>query len=68
MHIFFILFLIVCWLAMIYFSYNAIYQKIKLHNVRLKMQEQGQISKEKNITSLTFWNIVLYLLPAFKYK
>ncbi len=67
MYILLILFLIYS-LGMIYFSYNSIYQKIKLHNVRLKMQEQGQISKEKNITFLTFWNIVLYLLPVFKYK
>ncbi len=68
MQIWFLLFMIACWVSATYFFYNLIYQKIKLHNVRLKMQEQGEISKEDNITSLAFWNSILWLSPVRKYK
>lgn len=64
----FTLSMIVCWAVAAYFFYKILYGKIKLHNVRLKMQEQGQISQEDNISAVTFWSFVLWPLPATKYK
>jgi len=59
--------MIICWAVMVYFFYTAIYSKIKLHNVRMKMQEQGVIEANINITFLTFKSVIFWMFPIRKY-
>jgi len=59
--------LILCWGVMAYFFYTAIYSKIKLHNVRMKMQEQGVIEANTNINFQTFKSVIFWMFPIKKY-
>ena len=47
---------------------RVIYGKIKLHGIRLKMQEQGLISKDLNIIWLTFFSVFFWLIPVLRFK
>lgn len=60
--------MIVCWALAAYFFYKVLYNKIKLHNVRLKMQEGGEIEKGENISMITLWSLVFWPLPVKKFK
>ena len=64
----FTLSMIACWALAAYFFYKVLYNKIKLHNVRLRMQESGDIGKDENITVITLWSFIFWLLPAKKFK
>ena len=60
--------MIACWALAAYFFYKVLYNKIKLHNVRLKMQEVGQIDDNENITVITLWSFIFWFLPEKKFK
>jgi len=64
----FTLSMIACWAVAAYFFYKVLYNKIKLHNVRLKMQEVGQIDANENITIITLWSFIFWPLPAKKFR
>lgn len=64
----FTLSMIACWAVAAYFFYKVLYNKIKLNNVRLRMQEGGEIDKNENITAITFWSFIFWFLPARKFK
>lgn len=59
--------MIMCWAVVVYFFYIVIYSKIKLHNARVKIQEQGVIEANVNITVLTFKSLVYWMSPVRKY-
>lgn len=57
-----------CWVMAVYFFYRIFYNKLKLHNLRLKMQERGEIDDSKNISAITLRSFILWPLAATKFK
>lgn len=52
---------------MVYFLISIIYYKIKLHTIRVKVQQEGLINNDLNITSLTLWSVIVWILPMTKF-
>lgn len=68
MYNFFTFSMIGCWAIIAYFFYKVFYNKLKLHNLRLKMQERGEINDNKNINRITLRSLIFWVTIATKFK
>lgn len=68
MYNWFTILLIICWGILAYCFYSSIYNKIKLHSIRLEMQRAGEIGNDLNINLQSLLSVMFWMLPVRKYR
>ena len=58
----------IVWIGMAYFLISVIYYKIKLHTIRLKMQNENLINRDMNINKITLKTILFWILPITNFR